>query len=146
MVGAANSPRGASWQLWGTATGRWRCWQHRCQPGAGKRTSGGGRPRRSLPDGRGPDTPDRAAERARSWHRPSSFGWSRPGAIVKMNHAVAETAFVQEFEPQADIVGEGLFAASHHDGGDEQVVLVDQPGLDRLGGEVSSAHGEVTSR
>jgi len=30
--------------------------------------------RRSLPDGSGPDTPDRAAERARSWHRPSSCG------------------------------------------------------------------------
>src|SRR6266542_2971120 len=56
----------------GTATGRWRCWQHRCRPGAGKRTTGGGRLRRSLPDGSGPDTPDRAAERARSWHRPSS--------------------------------------------------------------------------
>ena len=52
-----------------------------------------------------------------------------------MNQAVAETVFVQQFELQADIVGEELFAASHHDGRDEQVALVDQPRLDRLDGE-----------
>jgi hypothetical protein len=63
-----------------------------------------------------------------------------------MNHAVAETAFVQQLELQADTVGEGLLAASHHDGRDEQVVLVDQPGLDRLGGEVGTADRDVTSR
>ena len=33
-----------------------------------------------------------------------------------------------------------------HDGRDEQVVLVDQPGLDRLGGEVGTADGDVASR
>src|SRR4051794_5903884 len=71
---------------------------------------------------------------------------SRPDAVVEVNHAVAEAALVEELELQADMVGEGLFAASHHDGREEQVALVDQPGLDRLGGEVGTAHGDVTSR
>jgi len=30
-----------------------------------------------------------------------------------MGHAVAETAFVQQFELQADIVGEALFAGRY---------------------------------
>jgi len=37
-----------------------------------KRTPGGGRLRRRPAGGSGPDTPDRAAEPARSWHQPSS--------------------------------------------------------------------------
>src|SRR5215203_1640188 len=86
----------------------------------------------------------------RTWEprprRPGSVAISsRPGAVVEVNHAVAETAFVQQFELQADIVGEGLFAASHHYRREEQVALVDQPGLDRLGGEVRTAHADVTS-
>ena len=64
---------------------------------------------------------------------------------MEVHHAVAETAFVQQFKLQADIVGERLFAASHHDGREEQVALVDQPGLDRLGGKVGTAHADVTS-
>src|SRR6266540_6727923 len=71
---------------------------------------------------------------------------SRPGAVVEVNHAVAETALVQQLELQARTPGEELFAASHHDGREEQVALVDQPRLDRLGGEVGTAHGDVTSR
>ena len=67
-------------------------------------------------------------------------------SVVEVNHAVAETAFVQQLELQADVVGEGPVAASHHDRRDEQVALVDQPGPDRLGGEVGTAHGDVTSR
>ena len=65
---------------------------------------------------------------------------------MEVHNTVAETAFVQQFEFQAEIVGEGPFASSHHDRRDEQVALVDQPGLDRLGGEVGTAHGDVTSR
>jgi hypothetical protein len=63
-----------------------------------------------------------------------------------VNHAVAETAFVQQFELQADMVGERRVAASDHDGHHEQLELVDQSGLGRLGGEVGTAHGEVTFR
>ena len=36
---------------------------------------------------------------------------SRPDAVMEVNHAAAETAFLQQFELQADMVGEGLFAA-----------------------------------
>jgi hypothetical protein len=32
---------------------------------------------------------------------------------MEVNHAVSKTAFVQEFELQPDVVGEGLLAASH---------------------------------
>src|SRR4028118_712891 len=41
---------------------------------------------------------------------------SSPGAVVEVDHAIAETAFAQQFELHADIVGERLFAAFHHDG------------------------------
>jgi hypothetical protein len=48
---------------------------------------------------------------------------------VEVNHPADETALVQQLEFQADTVRERLFASSHHDGRDEQVILVDQPGL-----------------
>jgi hypothetical protein len=40
---------------------------------------------------------------------------------VEVNHAAAETAFVQHFELHADIVGEGPIALLPHDGREEQV-------------------------
>jgi len=68
--------------------------------------------------------------------RPGNIAvFSRPDAVVEVHHAVAETAFVQQFELQADIVGEGWLAAFHN-GRDEEMALVNQPGLQRLGGEV----------
>jgi FAD binding domain/Aromatic-ring hydroxylase, C-terminal len=60
----------------------------------------------------------------------AEFGSSRPGSVAEVDHAVAETAFVQQFELQPDIVGQGPISTSHHDGCDEQVALVDQPGLE----------------
>lgn len=62
---------------------------------------------------------------------------SRLDAVAQVNHAGFETAFVQQFELQADIVGEELLAASHDDGRDVQVAFVDQPGPERLRGKVS---------
>jgi hypothetical protein len=49
--------------------------------------------------------------------------------------------WVQQLEPQADIAREGSFAAPHQDGQEEQMALVDQPGLDRLTGEIGTPHG-----
>src|SRR5829696_4612952 len=69
---------------------------------------------------------------------------SRPGAVAEIDHAVAETALVQQLQLQADIVGEGLLAASHYDGCDEQLAFVDQPGLERVAGEIRTAHRQVT--
>lgn len=40
-------------------------------------------------------------------------------------------------------VGEEPLAAADHARGDEQVVFVDQPGLDRLGREVGAVDGDV---
>ena len=51
-----------------------------------------------------------------------------------------------KLELHTDIVGERLLPASHHDRREEQLVLVDEPGLDRLGGEIGTAHGEVALR
>src|ERR671911_884948 len=71
---------------------------------------------------------------------------SRPGAVAEVDHAVAETALVQQLELQADIVGEELLAASDHDGCDEQLAFVDQPGPERVAGEVGTADRQLTFR
>src|SRR5450756_2025467 len=68
---------------------------------------------------------------------------SRRGAVVEVNHAAAEAAYVQQLKLHVGVAGQGLLAASDHDGRDEQVALVDQPGLERLGGEVGTAHAHV---
>ena len=61
-------------------------------------------------------------------------------AVVEVDRAASEAAFVHQVEVQADVVGERPLAAPYHDGHEEQVPLVDQPGLDRVGGEVRAAH------
>jgi hypothetical protein len=60
---------------------------------------------------------------------------SRHDPVVQVNHPVAETPLVQQLEPHADTPGQRSLAAPHHDGRDDQVALVDQPGLDRLAGQ-----------
>ena len=62
-----------------------------------------------------------------------------------MNHAAAETALVDQLEVHTHIVGEGLFASSDHDGADEQLLFVDQPGLDCMRGQLGTSHADVTS-
>jgi hypothetical protein len=58
---------------------------------------------------------------------------------VEVNHAVAKAMFVQQFKPKADVGWEGLRAASNDDRCEDQVILVDQARLDRLGGEIGAA-------
>src|SRR5206468_4004134 len=67
-------------------------------------------------------------------------------AVVEVNDAVAEAALAKQLEVQADTVGEGLLAASHHDRREEQLELVDQTSLERLGGELRTTHADVTGR
>src|SRR5664279_3075859 len=67
-------------------------------------------------------------------------------AVVQVDHAAAEMAYAAQFELPDDIVGKGRITAAHNNGREEQVALVDQPGPDRLSGEVGTAHGDVTSR
>src|SRR4249919_1578955 len=63
--------RGVSWPLGGATGERRRCWTPRCRSPVAKRTPGA-RPLCGLrPGGSGPDAPDRASGRARSWHQPS---------------------------------------------------------------------------
>ncbi len=64
--------RGVSWPLWGAMRERRRCWTPRGRSPFAKRTRDA-RPLRGLrPSGSGPDAPDRASGRGRSWHQPSS--------------------------------------------------------------------------
>ena len=51
------------------------------------------------------------------------MGASRLGAVVQVNHAVAEAALAEELEPQVAADREGLFAAAHHSWHDEQMTL-----------------------
>jgi hypothetical protein len=64
---------------------------------------------------------------------------------VEVHYPVAETTLVEQLELDADIVGEGRVAASHDDGCEEQVAFVDQPRLDRHGGEFGATHADVAS-
>lgn len=41
---------------------------------------------------------------------------SPAGTAVEVDDAVGETAFVQQIDLQTVVVGDGLYAASHHDG------------------------------
>jgi len=59
---------------------------------------------------------------------------------VEVNRAVAEPAFVQQFEVHADTVaGQRTLAASDQDRLEEHQVLVDEPSFDRLGGQRGTA-------
>jgi hypothetical protein len=63
---------------------------------------------------------------------------------MQMDHAALEAAFVHQLEVHADMVGQGLVAASHDDRRDEQAELVHETGPDRLRGEVWTTHRDVT--
>src|SRR4029450_6472944 len=65
---------------------------------------------------------------------------------MELDHAVAESALVQQLQSQADMVGESWIAPSHDDRGEEQATLINQPKLDGLGNERGTAHGNVASR
>src|SRR5450631_1270619 len=79
----------------------------------------------------------------RSWpgHSPGATvtqKTSRLGAVVEVNHAVAESTHIQQLQLHANVVGQELLPASDHDGSHEQVALVDQPGPERLGCQVGA--------
>ena len=63
-----------------------------------------------------------------------------------MNDAVLEPALVEQFELRSDAVRQGAFAATHHDRAYEEKALVDQPGADRLAGEVATRDRDVGRR
>src|SRR5436190_21901412 len=71
---------------------------------------------------------------------------SAPAAVVEIDGAVVETAFVQQLQVRADAVRDGTFAASDEGRYEEQPVLVDEAGLDRVRRKLGTAHAEVTGR
>src|SRR5918994_1400227 len=88
----------------------------------------------------------RSQTRATALSGSSRSTWRAPSAVVEVDHAVGETAFVQQFELQADVVEKRVCAASDHDGREEKMAFVDQPDPERLGGEVGTAHADITPR
>ena len=55
--------------------------------------------------------------------------------IAKMDHSICKTALVQEIQLYAYVAGQDPLAAAKHSRHDEQMILVDEPGPDRMGGE-----------
>src|SRR5436190_23607824 len=82
----------------------------------------------------------RSGVRRTAYERPSR---SAERAVLEVDGAVAKTAFVQQLELDVNVVGESAFAGPHHDGNEEEAVLVDQPSLDRLRRKTGTPDGEV---
>src|SRR5437660_8261429 len=66
-------------------------------------------------------------------------------AVAEVYDAVAESALVEELELGARVGRQRGLAPTEDDGPDEQLALVNQPGLDRLRREVRTAHDEIAS-
>ena len=56
-----------------------------------------------------------------------------------------ETALAQEFQRYAHVAGQDRLAAANDDRRDEQVILVDEPGANRVSGQgaVHILHGRI---
>src|SRR5260370_42229631 len=59
-------------------------------------------------------------------------GASSPDAVMQMDHAALEAALVHQLEYQAEVVEQGLVAASHHYAPAGAAALVHQTDPDRL--------------
>jgi hypothetical protein len=67
-------------------------------------------------------------------------------AVVEVNDAVSEPAFIEKFELRAAIVWRGALAASHHDRAQEQMALVAQPRADCVASELGTPDFDVGPR
>ena len=63
--------------------------------------------------------------------------------IAKIDHSISKTALVQEIQPYAYVAGQDPLAAAKHSRHDEQMILVDEPGPDRMGGEGGTTHRNI---
>src|SRR6185437_1332978 len=61
-----------------------------------------------------------------------------------MDHAAAEAAMVDQLESDVSVARQRPVAAAHDDRVEEQVVLVDEAGPDRLSGESRPADADVS--
>lgn len=64
-------------------------------------------------------------------------------AVVKVDDTTAGPPLVKQLKVEADMPGEGVLAAAQHDWPEEQVALIHQARLKRLGSEISSAHRQI---
>jgi hypothetical protein len=60
-----------------------------------------------------------------------------------VNRSPAEAVLAEQLEIHVHLVRQSARSASDEDGHEEEAVLVDQPGADRLGGEPGAADGEA---
>src|SRR5919199_3038614 len=84
----------------------------------------------------------RAPEREVFWS--DGCRYSDRGAVAEVHDTVAEPALVQQLELGARVAGQRGLASTEEYGPDEQVALIDESGFERVGGEVRTAHGEIT--
>ena len=66
--------------------------------------------------------------------------------IAKMDHSICKTALVQEIQLYAYVAGQDSLAAVTHHRHNEQMILVDEPGPDRLCGKVRTSHRNIVRR
>src|SRR5438093_10963883 len=71
-------------------------------------------------------------------------GRSSRDAVAEVHDTVAESAIVQQLEVGAGVAGQRGLASADEDGTDEQMALIDQPGLESVRREVRPPHGEMT--
>ncbi len=60
------------------------------------------------------------------WLHAVSGGSGLVCSITEENHAIIKAAFIHKLERQSYIAWQSLFAASHDDGYDKQMALIDQ--------------------
>ena len=62
---------------------------------------------------------------------------------MEVDHAVAKAVFLQKAHLQTDMVREGLLSASHNDGHEEQMALVDQPRSKGVGSKLRTTDEDI---
>src|SRR4051794_7971429 len=71
---------------------------------------------------------------------------SHADAVVEVNDAVSEAAFIEELELRAHVASQRALAAADHDRAQEQVAFVDNARRDCLACELGAPDGEVGHR
>jgi len=75
--------------------------------------------------------------------RPTPSG---PRANAKIDASVGNTALVQEIRLQAQVAGQHANASGKQGGHNEQTLLTDEPGPDRVGGEGRTGNRDIERR
>src|SRR5262245_26218276 len=78
--------------------------------------------------------------------RPRLSPPSGPREIAKMDHSICKTPLVQEIQLYAYVAGQDPLAAAPHHRHTKQIILIDEPGPDRLCGEVRTSHRNIVRR